>query len=712
MSDEKPPQAQDKEAAYFTFNKPEELSRALGNVENYEGIVRNPSHRSFLSSKASRRSYIDIEPNISVRTDFSKDDYYRFRPLEQPGTQHLQSMAMSMNAYDKVGIIKNVIDLMGDFGSQGISLNHENKSIERFYRRWWHKVGGVERSERFLNNLYRCGNVIIYRRHAKVTATMRKQMTKAADIVTPEKQAVIKRHIPVIYDFLNPMTIDVVGGQAAAFAGNKRYKMRISRNLLRQIRTNKSLIETLPTYLRRAIENDKPEVELNSGDVRVFHYKKDDWNLWANPLVSPILDDIIMLEKMKLADMSALDGAISSIRLWRLGNIEHKILPGKASINKLRDVLAANTGGGTMDLVWGPELDFKESNSQVYKFLGSEKYQPVLNSIYAGLGIPPTLTGIAGQSGGYTNNFISLKTLIDRLEYGRSLLNQFWQSEIEYIQKSMGFAKPATIHYDHMMLSDETAQKNLLVRLAEEDIISIETLRERIGEDNAIEEKRIAQEHRKRTAGKIPPKADPYHNANVDSEFKKIALQRGEISITDVTDIVPTPPQNRNQGGDPSTIEAKKPPQTPEGGRPRFKKDEQKRKRKEVKPKTTPTTNPASSASDVIVWSQDAQRLISNLLNPALLAKYGKTDLRSLTRSELVQLENIKFRVLCSLDPFEKIDEQKLLEVLKSGAQIDSSFTERRAATVASFLERNGRQPTVEDVRLINATAYAFSVIR
>ena len=71
-----------------------------------------------------------------------------------------------------------------------------------------------------------------------------------------------------------------------------------------------------------------------------------------------------------------------------------------------------------MDLIWGPELDFKESATQIYKFLGDEKYQPVLNSIYAGMGIPPTLTGIAGNGGGYTNNFVSLKTLIERLEYG------------------------------------------------------------------------------------------------------------------------------------------------------------------------------------------------------------------------------------------------------------------------------------------------------
>lgn len=75
---------------------------------------------------------------------------------------------------------------------------------------------------------------------------------------------------------------------------------------------------------------------------------------------------------MKLADMSALDGAISNIRLWKLGDLDNKILPTKTSINKLRNILASNVGGGTMDLVWGPELDFKESATEVHKFLGAE----------------------------------------------------------------------------------------------------------------------------------------------------------------------------------------------------------------------------------------------------------------------------------------------------------------------------------------------------
>ena len=66
---------------------------------------------------------------------------------------------MSMEAYDKVGIIRNVIDLMGDFGSQGINIVHENKSVESFYKQWFKRIEGKERSERFLNILYLIKNL-------------------------------------------------------------------------------------------------------------------------------------------------------------------------------------------------------------------------------------------------------------------------------------------------------------------------------------------------------------------------------------------------------------------------------------------------------------------------------------------------------------------------------------------------------------------------
>ena len=80
--------AEDQQAAF---------DKTAGNIDSYDGIM---------SSTASRRSYIDIEPNISVRTDFLKDDYYKFRPYEQPANNFKQAMSMSMKAYEKVGIVK------------------------------------------------------------------------------------------------------------------------------------------------------------------------------------------------------------------------------------------------------------------------------------------------------------------------------------------------------------------------------------------------------------------------------------------------------------------------------------------------------------------------------------------------------------------------------------------------------------------------------
>ena len=100
------------------------------------------------------------------------------------------------------------------------------------------------------------------------------------------------------------------------------------------------VMNTLPPKVKRSIERGEREVPLDPERVSVFYYKKDDWSRWANPMIYAILDDIIMLEKMRLADLSALDGAISNIRLWTLGNLDHKILPNRAAINKLRDILA------------------------------------------------------------------------------------------------------------------------------------------------------------------------------------------------------------------------------------------------------------------------------------------------------------------------------------------------------------------------------------
>ena len=653
-------------------SKVEAMDRYADSLDAYEGVSK--------SRAGGYRDFKDIESNISVRTGYGPNDYYAFRSGEEIPQKQKRIIKMCMEAYDKVGIIRNVIDLMGDFGQQGINLVHPNRSVEKFYQQWFRKIDGKERSERFLNILYRTGNVIIYRSFANMTPELTKFMKSLANDIKVEAPKTEKNVIPWRYNFFNPLSVDLKDGNLSLFLGRKNLTLSASSFLdnFKDGSIPAHVLDTLPPQVKRSIKRGDRQIPLDPERVAIFYYKKDDWNQWSNPMIYAILDDIMMLEKMRLADMSALDGAISNIRLWTLGDLEHKILPNKSAINKLRNILANNVGGGTMELVWGPELKFTEAHSEVYKFLGSEKYSAVLNSIYAGMGVPPTLTGMAGQSGGFTNNFISLKTLVERLQYGRDLLVKFWQYEIELVRRAMGFRYPAQIHFDQMSLSDEASEKNLLIQLADRDIISHETILERFKEKPSIERIRLKRELQDRDRDASPEKAGPYHNPQHGYDLEKIALQQGVVTPEDVgvetsldskelIDRKFPKPQPAGPAG-PAVPNKKKEPKDPKGGRPKFSNDKEPRKKRSENPRSKP------GLADVLTWTHDAFSTISDVVNDAFLNTKGKKNLRQLTKSDVADLESLKVDVFTNLDLLSDVTSSSIYRVLSEGLRAPMEF--------------------------------------
>tara|TARA_Y100000033_G_scaffold49366_1_gene57604 strand:+ start:795 stop:2813 length:2019 start_codon:yes stop_codon:yes gene_type:complete len=654
-------------------SKKDAFEEFSGSLEAYEGV-----------SKASRyhRDFIDVEPNRSVRPAFTYQDYYAFRPEEQVPTKQKRIIKMCMDAYDKVGIIRNIIDLMGDFGCQGINIVHENESVEKFFKQWFKKIDGKERSERFLNNLYRTGQTIVYRSNANITPDITKYIKSMASDITVQLPEIERNQIPWRYNFFNPLNIDMKNGNINMFLGVRNYEIDSGAFLdnFKEGSVPAHVLDTLPPNVKQAIKVGQKKIDLEKDRLSIFYYKKDDWQRWANPLVYAILDDIVMLEKMRLADMSALDGAISNIRLWTLGNLDHKILPNKTAINKLRNVLASNTGGGTMELVWGPELSYTESNSQVYKFLGSEKYTSVLNSIYAGLGVPPTLTGMANNGGGFTNNFISLKTLVERLQYGRDQLTKFWERELELVRKAMGFRKPAHVVYDQMSLSDESAEKNLLIQLADRDIISHETVLERFKEVPSVEKMRLRREDKARTSDKLPEKASPFHNPQKGFEIEKMDKQ-AEINEKVAERKEQSKPVNPN-------------------GRPPNKLDEGPRKQRVDTPRSTP------GVAELILWSATAYDTISENFNKAFLAINKKKNMRSLTKAQVSDLEKVKLDMLLNVEPLSNITEDNFKEVLHANKKMPNTF--------GNYLQKNKistEYMTMEEYKRSALAAYVDYVL-
>jgi hypothetical protein len=457
--------------------------------------------------------------------------------------------------------------------------------------------------------------------------------------------------------------------------------------------------------VKLAADSKKPYI-LNPDKTLVFHYKKDDWQVWAFPMIYAIMDDITVLEKLKLADICALDGAVSNIRIFKLGNLEHKIAPTKAATAKLAQILGNNVGGGTMDLVWGPDIELIESNSNVHNFLGEGKYTPHLNAVYAGLGIPPTLTGTYGAAG-TTNNFISLKTLTQRLQYGRDVLVNFWDREIELIQKAMGFKYPAKIEFDRMDLSNEDTEKALLIQLADRNVISDELLQMRFGMDPSMEKTRINRESRDRESARMVEKAGPYYDPNLEDNLKKIALQLGIAAPSQVGLQL-----EKKKSGEKNLLEMKlentptKPttPSSPVGvsgqGRPKTSKDSKKRKTKTFAPRT---------GASYGVWAAEAEEKISDIINPHMLAFYNKNNLRKLSATESKDVEAVKTKLLFSLQPLSNISEELLLS---SFAGLDKNedvniLYKNYQLWIKEVSNRLNRNLTIDEQKMIKASFYS-----
>jgi len=661
------------------------------------------------------RTFNNYENNISVKSEYLRGDYNYFRNNESAPKRIEDIIKLSMDIYDNNGIVRNFIDLLSDFASQGIRLQHPNPSLQRFYDVWSQKVGMAERSERLINTILKAGSAVVKKSNTTLNTKKTKKWKSAnASDLPAEEELLNLREIPIRYTILPPTSFEVIGTEVATFINKPVYVLRVPTTFRGAVpglgsytqEYQKIIDEQIPADIKDSLKKNLAYVPIDQNKIEVYHYKKDDNQVWASPLIRPVLNDIIQLEKYKLADISALDGAISNIRLWTVGHIgdspSNSLLPTEAALNKVRNILSNNVGGGVIDIVWGPELKFTESNSQVWRFLGASKYEAVLNAIYEGLGVPPSMrTSGKGTSG--TVNYVGLNTLVKRLEYVRGILLSFWNKQLLDIHRAMGFSgKPPVITFDFMSFADEAAEKKLWIDLYDRRLVSSETIQEVFGRNPKFENQRVKREYAKMENGSMPDKAGPFHNAEKDHELKKILLQGGTVAPSEVgVELEEKLPGEKTavekmQKQQTSNFKSKKP-----AGRPLNVTETSKRK---PRPKGKPT----SKAAVLSTWANSSYHKISEYATPVYLKAIGKKNMRTVSSEEAETIEYANFSLLCSLEPFTDIDETKVYSLIENPTENHRAIASIYSECKQTFIELNGREPTVEEVRGLYSSSYAL----
>jgi len=607
--------------------------------------------QNFIPSRGGHSS----SANVRLAAGKNRFDTDFHRPEDRIPTKHHDIVQLCQGIYRKNGFVRNVIDLMADFASEGLDLRHPVKSQERLYNEWAKRVNLQGRAHDFIKLMLRDANVIVRRKMATVSKPVVKDMSKAyydflaenvdenknpekPEKITKETTKIVKNEIPWGYTFISPVIVEKIGGSVGKFFGSSELGMRILPELEESIRNpktdaEKKLISKLPKEVIDAVKSGSKIVALDPSRMYIDYYKKDDWEDWGTPFLYGIIEDILLKDKMKQADAAALDGVINTVRLWKLGNSDKQILPTPAAVNKLLGILQNNVGGGMFDIVWDDMIDMEVTYPPTDKILGSEKYKAVNSDITKGLGIPDSLVG--GTDLGTRNaqtGFIQLKTLVERLEYVRAKCIKWLENELTMIAKALGFKKIPNITFENMSLRDETAEKQLMIQLLDRNLISVESVYKVFGNDFAIELENMRFEEgiRNKEAG-ILEKANPYYRPKSIMEFQKDSQLELEAAKQANTE---------NMSGDLPRTEQNSP-----SGRPPGQRDT------EVRDNRTPKTLSVLKAN-----AEEIMDEIDAVIDPIFLSKNSAKNIRSLTKKQKDELQTIKHLILSNCKNGDVID--------------------------------------------------------
>lgn len=645
------------EPGYTVFgktSKAKSLSKYNDVIASFEG--RPNSYRSYASI------FDDVIDNVDVRTEFGRHDYSSFRPSAQMPTKFNDIIRSCRKIYMYVDVVRNVIDLMTDFAAEDLKIIHTDPAAQAKINFWLDHIDINGLVNEFIKHFLVDGNVVVKRTTAKITKPVERQVmptkVKAEPDIKVKKEADSQHanEIPWRYTFLNILTLDwnvndfsyVTGDRQLMFKPNKRALTK-----LKQVAKNREILNKLPNDLKKIInDNNTSSIPLDMKKLYIGHHKKDSWDNWAMPFLVSVLPSIHFKDKLRLADLAALDGVINVIRLWRLGDHKEGFLPDQSAVTRLSEILQGNSGGGAVDIIWDSLLDMQQFYPPINEILGSEKYEQVNRDILIGLGVPEVLIG--GSGGRFSNSWVQLKTLVEKLEYVRNQVVTWLKEELKIFCKGMGIKDVPKIRFSQMNLQDENITRRLILNLWDRGIISTEAVHEVYGEDFDIELSRLDNEK---------------------EAFKEKGLETFS-------------PLNRQPSGSPPG----------DNGRPPAQQDDNPRDERTPKPRTS---------AELVLYALDAIDAIDKHVIPYYMKSIGVSNARQLTSGQKEEVDQVRKICLSCINYNDGLDANSLCDIASDTSKVDSELIKHIDAGLKNYTHHSGQEPSAAQKKRLQALIWA-----
>jgi hypothetical protein len=292
--------------------------------------------------------------------------------------------------------------------------------------------------------------------------------------------------IPWGYTALNPLQMELRGKK---FQGENYWIMALDKSDTKEIlaqygynSTSQDLGSTrvnLPKELKGKIGKYNgggvgyvSEIKFDATTLTPLQDYKFDWFDWAIPFVFPVLAPLGFKGCLRKMEIRACESVINSIFLFKLGDLKNGMPAEEEHFERLADML--QMPGQVQNIIWNEAISAEVIQPDVTKIFDSKKYESADKDIMMALGIPESMLG--GKSSSFQHSFITLVTVMERLESTRNLLESWLMGELEAIAKVMGFRRLPTIKWARSALKDEAAVRTLFTNLYDRGILSRDTL--------------------------------------------------------------------------------------------------------------------------------------------------------------------------------------------------------------------------------------------
>lgn len=472
-----------------------ELSKAGVSAEGYQigkGSVLNrfdPSTRSTM--------YGDYTSNEMPYTEV-------FNRL--PADPH-QKIKLAVDLYFKEPIIGSVIDMMVDFSSSGFTNECDDLEIKKIYDKWCQEINIDELLEKIFLEYYRSGNVTVYRNknNAKV-----KKKSKKNNI----EMDITEYSFPSSYTVLNPMNVYINGSlmfNDILVQLKVANEMQYMFNSLNGDSPNNYLPD-LPTDIWKDKEGNL-FITLERELITRITRKKMDYERYASPFLERVFEPIMYKAKLRLMDMATIEGLVNQLVTVTVGD---KDFP--ATDDDLTAIAELfQTPSKAYTVFWNHTLKVQFHKPEGLETLTADKYKAVNEDIMAGLGISRSLLDGGGGGGGsnFSNSWVSILSLIERLENARVKVKYWLESEYRRIAIENDLDTYPRVRFNKMNLREDTYIRDVLLAMYDRGLIDEEDILIETGRDyeSVIDQKK---RNKKNTELFLPPE-QPFQGGNTNS---------------------------------------------------------------------------------------------------------------------------------------------------------------------------------------------------